>query len=67
MNESFFVLFYKPVGLSSQQALTRLKKKFGFKKIGHHGTLDPFAEGLLLVGVNEATKFFQFVRDEEKT
>lgn len=67
VGDSFFLLLDKPVGLSSQQALTRLRQKFGFKKVGHHGTLDPFAAGLLLVGVNEATRFFQFVLDAEKT
>lgn len=64
---SFFLLINKPVGMTSQQCLSGLKKKFGFKKLGHHGTLDPFASGLLLVGVEEATKFFQFVDDACKT
>ncbi len=64
---SFFIFLNKPVGLTSQQALTQFKRKFKFDKIGHHGTLDPFATGLLLVGVNEATKFFQYVNDEKKT
>ncbi len=61
------MLVDKPVGITSQGCLTVLKRRFGFKKIGHHGTLDPFANGLLLVGVNEATKFFQFINDEAKT
>jgi len=64
---NFFLLVDKPVGITSQRCLTTLKRRFGFKKIGHHGTLDPFASGLLLVGVNEATKFFQFINDEAKT
>lgn len=66
-DDSFFLLLDKPEGLTSQQALSRFKKKFGVKKIGHHGTLDPFATGLLLVGVNEAVKFFRFVDDARKT
>jgi tRNA pseudouridine55 synthase len=65
--DSFFLLINKPVGLTSQQCLNLLKKKFGYKKIGHHGTLDPFADGLLLVGVGEATKFFPYVDDSCKT
>lgn len=65
--DSFFLLIHKPVGGTSQQALTLLKKQHGFKKLGHHGTLDPFASGLLLVGVGEATKFFQFIDDTRKT
>lgn len=67
MLESFFIHLNKPVGLTSQKCLTHFKKKFGFDKVGHHGTLDPFATGLLLVGVNEATKFFQYVDDSCKT
>jgi tRNA pseudouridine(55) synthase len=66
-SQSFFLAVNKPTGISSHQCLARLKKRFGFAKIGHHGTLDPFAGGLLLVGVNEATKFFPYVRDDEKT
>lgn len=67
MAESFFIYLNKPVGLTSQKCLTHFKKKFGFDKVGHHGTLDPFATGLLLVGVNEATKFFQYIDDSCKT
>lgn len=67
MPDDFFLLVNKPVGISSQQCLNILKKKFSFKKLGHHGTLDPFASGLLLVGVGEATKFFPYVNDALKT
>ncbi len=66
-SKSFFVFLNKPVGPTSQQCLTKFKRTFGFKKVGHFGTLDPFASGLLLVGVNEATKYFQFIEDKEKT
>jgi len=66
-SDSFFIFLDKPIGLTSQQCLTKFKKKFHYKKVGHHGTLDPFANGLLLVGVNEATKFFQFIDDSQKT
>src|SRR5688572_22318224 len=65
--DSYFILLNKPVGQSSQQCLSAFRKKFDIKKIGHHGTLDPFASGLLLAGVNEATKFFPFVDDRRKT
>jgi tRNA pseudouridine55 synthase len=67
VTESFFIFLDKPEGATSQQCLSRFKRKFGFDKVGHHGTLDPFATGLLLVGVNEAAKFFRFVADESKT
>lgn len=65
--DSFFIFINKPVGMTSQKCLTILKKRYLFKKIGHNGTLDPFACGLLLVGVNGATKFFSAIKDEEKT
>lgn len=48
---------YKPPGISSNQFLTQLKKISGIKKIGHAGTLDPLAEGILVVGLTrEGTK-----------
>lgn len=67
MTSSFFIFLNKPIGLSSHQAIKSFAKKHGLVKVGHHGTLDPFASGLLLVGVNEATKFFPYVLDERKT
>jgi tRNA pseudouridine55 synthase len=39
----------KPKGLTSTEVLNRIKKRFGVSKVGHTGTLDPFAEGLLLL------------------
>jgi len=39
----------KPEGITSQQAVTRVKKIFGVKKAGHAGTLDPLATGVLLI------------------
>ena len=46
----------KPSGITSQQAVTRVKRILGVKKAGHTGTLDPMATGVLLVCLNEATK-----------
>ncbi len=51
----FFVLD-KAAGISSAHALTRLRKKLKIDKIGHAGTLDPFATGVLVALVNRATK-----------
>jgi tRNA pseudouridine55 synthase len=64
-------LFYKPENISSAGALNfikRLFKNLGFKhlKIGHAGTLDPFADGLLLVAIGEATKTINYVMDASK-
>ena len=46
-NLSAFLLLDKPVGLSSNKALQRIKKLYAAKKAGHVGTLDPLASGLL--------------------
>lgn len=68
LDESYFLLVDKPAGMTSQYCLTQIKRAHKFiKKIGHHGTLDPFATGLMLVGINEATKFFRFIDDSQKT
>ena len=53
---SGILLIDKPEGPSSAQVVSRVKRLLGAKKVGHLGTLDPFASGLLLVGVNEGTK-----------
>lgn len=57
----------KPRGLSSNQALSQIKKKFKIKKMGHTGTLDPFATGVLPVFFDEATKLIPYLDDSTKT
>ena len=49
MNEKIqgWLNLYKPVGISSFSAIYKVKKKFNIKKLGHAGTLDPNAEGIL--------------------
>jgi tRNA pseudouridine55 synthase len=56
----------KPTGLTSTQAVSRLKRVYNAKKAGHAGTLDPLASGLLPVAFGEATKTVPFVQDGEK-
>ena len=52
-----FILINKPVGPTSHDIVNKLRKITGIKKIGHAGTLDPFAEGLLLVAISrESTR-----------
>lgn len=46
----------KPLGMSSNQAIQYIKKRTNIKKIGHAGTLDPLATGVLVIGVNWGTK-----------
>jgi len=57
----------KPKGITSQQAVTKVKKLLGVRKAGHTGTLDPMATGVLLVCLNEATKISRFLLDKDKT
>lgn len=60
------LLLDKPRGLTSQQAVSRAKRLFNARKAGHTGTLDPLADGLLPIGLGEATKFSQFLLDADK-
>ena len=55
MNSGIF-LINKDKGLSSNKVIQMLKRRLGIKKIGHFGTLDPLAEGLLICGINKGTK-----------
>jgi tRNA pseudouridine55 synthase len=56
----------KPSGITSQQAVTRVKKILTVKKAGHTGTLDPLATGLMLVCLGEATKVSRYFLDMNK-
>jgi len=60
------VLLDKPKGLSSNQALQKVRWAYKAKKAGHTGALDPLATGLLPVCLGEATKFSQFLLDADK-
>ena len=61
-----FLILDKPKGLTSAQCVYKLRSKLGIKKIGHCGTLDPLASGLLPVCIGEATKFSNFASDLDK-
>jgi tRNA pseudouridine55 synthase len=61
-----WVALDKPVGLTSTQAVSRLKRVYNAQKAGHAGTLDPLASGILPVAFGEATKTVPFVQDGEK-
>lgn len=63
---SGILLVDKPAGMSSADVTNQIKKKFGFGRIGHGGTLDPFATGLLVVLVGEATKIARFILQGDK-
>lgn len=57
----------KPIGISSNKFLNSIKKKYGAKKAGFSGTLDPFASGAILIALNDYTKLFRFIKKEHKT
>ena len=56
----------KPAGISSNDAVQRAKRLFGAQKVGHTGSLDPLATGVLPLCFGEATKFSQFLLDADK-
>jgi tRNA pseudouridine55 synthase len=60
------LLLDKPVGITSQAAVTRVKRLFSAAKAGHTGTLDPMASGLLPLCLGEATKFSHLLIDADK-
>jgi len=54
--ESNLLLVDKPTGITSFDVIRILRKELNIKKMGHAGTLDPLATGLLIIGINEGTK-----------
>ncbi|MCZ6452145.1 MAG: tRNA pseudouridine(55) synthase TruB, partial [Deltaproteobacteria bacterium] len=64
--ESGILLIDKPEGPSSARVVQKVKMILGARKVGHLGTLDPFASGLLLLGINEGTKIAQIFLNSQK-
>ncbi len=60
------IIVNKPNSITSHDVVDHVRKTFKIKKVGHFGTLDPLAEGLLLVAVGKATKFFDFYIKKKK-
>lgn len=62
-----WLVLNKPLNLSSNHAVQRIKRLLGKEnKVGHAGTLDPLAEGILPIAIGEATKTVQYLMDAEK-
>jgi len=61
------VVVDKPQGWTSHQVVGRCRRLFGTRKVGHAGTLDPMATGVLLVGVNRATRLLGHLAGHDKT
>ena len=62
-----FYLLDKPKTWTSQDLCTKLKKNFNFNKVGHSGTLDPNADGLMLLATDSYTKLFDYIENTDKT
>ena len=61
-----FVVIDKPAGITSHDVVAKLRKTLGTKRVGHAGTLDPMATGVLVLGINNATKFLQYITEGKK-
>ena len=62
-----FILVNKESGVTSNSIVQQIKKTIKAKKVGHLGTLDPLASGLLILAVNRATKFSSYFLESDKT
>lgn len=60
------VNIYKPKGITSHDVVGILRKRFKIKQIGHTGTLDPFAEGVLPVCIGKATRLIEYFDDDKE-
>ena len=65
-NISGWIILDKQVGISSRTAVTKISKILNLKKVGHAGTLDPLASGVLPIAIGEATKVISFMQDKKK-
>ena len=66
MIKSGFINIIKPTGMTSSDVVCKIKKKLGVKKIGHLGTLDPAASGVLPLAFGKGTKFFDYFLQKDK-
>lgn len=60
------LLVNKPAGMTSHDVVQRVRRKLGTRRVGHAGTLDPIATGLLVLAVGPATRFLQYLPLEPK-
>ena len=60
------LLVDKPKGITSQTLITKIKRHLNIKKIGHAGTLDPLATGLMVVLLGSSTKLSDYLMSNEK-
>ena len=67
MAQSGIILLDKPAGWTSHDVVAKLRGVLGTRRVGHAGTLDPMATGLLILGVEQGTRFLNFVVGLDKT
>lgn len=67
MNKSGWLNINKPINYNSTKIVSIIKRNIKAKKVGHGGTLDPFASGVLPICINEATKTVEYIMDHDKT
>ncbi len=67
MDKLGILLINKPVGITSFDIIRKLRRVINIKQIGHAGTLDPFAEGLMQILVGKATKIAQYLTNYDKS
>ena len=61
-----WIILDKQSGVTSRQLVSKISKTLKIKKIGHGGTLDPLATGILPIALGEATKLISFVQNKKK-
>ena len=61
-----WIILDKQSGITSRQAVSKISKILNIKKIGHGGTLDPLATGVLPIALGEATKLISFIQNKKK-
>ena len=67
MTEAGLVVVDKPAGMTSHDVVGRCRRIFGTRKVGHAGTLDPMATGVLVVGIERATKILGMLTATDKS
>lgn len=66
-NQNFLIGINKPSGITSHDVVNTCRKILGEKRIGHMGTLDPLATGVMLIGVGSAARLNQYLEAADKT
>ena len=61
-----FLNVYKPKGMTSHDVVSFMRKHTGIRQIGHTGTLDPFAEGVLPICIGKATRLIEYLNDDKE-